>query len=50
MDGFFGVQAGQNRAYIQSLFDNLNRFGVPVEAIHTETGPGVYEAAIMVLW
>ena len=26
--------------------DDLPRFGVPLEGLHTETGPGVYEAAI----
>ncbi|MEM7658853.1 MAG: glutamine synthetase, partial [Bacteroidota bacterium] len=29
------------------LFDLLEQFGVPLEGLHTETGPGVYEAAIL---
>jgi len=29
------------------LFDLLNKFNIPIEGLHTETGPGVYEAAIM---
>ena len=28
------------------LFDLLCKFGIPIEGLHTETGPGVYEAAI----
>ena len=24
----------------------LRRFGIPIEGLHTETGPGTYEAAI----
>ena len=30
-----------------ALFDELKKFGVPLEGLHTETGPGVYEAAIL---
>jgi glutamine synthetase len=28
-------------------FNLLMQFNIPVEGFHTETGPGVYEAAIM---
>ncbi len=28
------------------LFDLLNQFDIPLEGLHTETGPGTYEAAI----
>jgi glutamine synthetase len=28
------------------LFDGLTQFGIPIEGLHTETGPGTYEAAI----
>ena len=27
--------------------DEMAAFGVPIEGLHTETGPGVYEAAIL---
>ena len=27
--------------------DEMGAFGVPIEGLHTETGPGVYEAAIL---
>jgi len=29
------------------LFDGLGAFGIPLEGLHTETGPGVYEGAIV---
>ncbi|NJO02964.1 MAG: glutamine synthetase [Bacteroidia bacterium] len=32
--------------YFNALFNWLERFDIPLEGLHTETGPGVYEAAI----
>jgi glutamine synthetase len=46
MFGYSVLRASQNSAYFNDLIDQLTAFGVPVEGIHTETGPGVYEAAI----
>ncbi|HEX4849657.1 MAG TPA: glutamine synthetase, partial [Puia sp.] len=49
-EGMFGysiLRASQKSAYFNDLFDYLNKFKVPLEGIHTETGPGVYEAAIL---
>jgi len=46
MFGYSIVRASQNSAYFHDLFDSLRRWGVPLEGLHTETGPGVYEAAI----
>jgi glutamine synthetase len=46
MFGYSILRASQKSAYFQDLFDQLHQFSVPVEGIHTETGPGVYEAAI----
>src|SRR5262249_53158602 len=37
----------QNSAYVLDLFDQLKAFDIPLEGLHTETGPGVYEAAIL---
>jgi glutamine synthetase len=31
---------------MSSLFELLVKFDIPIEGLHTETGPGVYEAAI----
>jgi len=46
MFGYSVLRASQGSAYFHDLFDGLKRFGVPLEGLHTETGPGVYEAAI----
>ncbi|MCW3090909.1 MAG: glutamine synthetase [Ferruginibacter sp.] len=48
-NGMFGYslqRAAQKNEYFNDLFDLLKKFGVPLEGLHTETGPGVYEAAI----
>jgi glutamine synthetase len=47
MFGYSLVRMGNNRPYFNALMDDLGRFGVPLEGLHTETGPGVYEAAIL---
>ncbi len=49
-DGMFGyslLRASQKGEYYHALFDELSAFGIPIEGLHTETGPGVYEAAIL---
>lgn len=48
-DGMFGysiLRAAENSQFFHDLFDMLESFDVPLEGLHTETGPGVYEAAI----
>ena len=37
----------QNQPFLNALFDEMAAFGVPIEGLHTETGPGVFEAAIL---
>ena len=47
--GMFGYslqRAAEKSEYFNDLFTLLKKFGVPLEGLHTETGPGVYEAAI----
>ncbi len=47
--GMFGYSALRASTYsdlVHGLTDGLAAFGVHVEGIHTETGPGVYEVAI----
>jgi glutamine synthetase len=46
MFGYSLVRMAQNRPYFVALMDELRVFGVPIEGLHTETGPGVFEAAI----
>ena len=46
MFGYSQLRPSLESAYFNDLFDLLIRFDVPLEGLHTETGPGVYEAAI----
>jgi glutamine synthetase len=47
MFGYSVLRQTQNQPYFTALLDELRAFGVPLEGLHTETGPGVYEAAIL---
>jgi glutamine synthetase len=47
MFGYSLLRANENRAFFEALFGEMAAFGVPIEGLHTETGPGVYEAAIL---
>ena len=46
MFGYSILRASHGREFMQALLDELPRFGIPIEGLHTETGPGVYEVAI----
>jgi glutamine synthetase len=48
MFGYSVLRASQNAPIVLDLIDQLADFKVPLEGFHTETGPGVYEAAINV--
>jgi glutamine synthetase len=48
MFGYSVLRASQNSDLVVDLMDSLNAFDIPLEGFHTETGPGVYEAAIAV--
>ncbi len=47
MFGYSLLRANLNGDYINALMDEMADFRVPIEALHTETGPGVYEAALL---
>ncbi len=47
MFGYSIVRTTQNQGFFAALMDDLLAFRVPIEGLHTETGPGVYEAAIL---
>ena len=50
-DGMFGyslIRSTANQPYFQAIIDEMLQFGVPIEGLHTETGPGVYEVALSV--
>ena len=46
MFGYSLLRMNQNRPFFNALMDEMLSFGIPVEGLHTETGPGVFEAAI----
>ena len=46
MFGYSWVREGQNRELMADIMEQLAAFDLEIEALHTETGPGVLEAAI----
>lgn len=46
MFGYSILRTALKNEYFTDLFTQLKKFGVPLEGLHTETGPGTYEAAI----
>jgi len=46
MFGYSVLRTGANAELCHDLMNALDQFDVELEALHTETGPGVYEAAI----
>lgn len=47
MFGYSLIRMSNNQDFFNEIYDLLNDFRVPLEGLHTETGPGVYEAAIL---
>ncbi len=48
MFGYSVLRSSLNRDFFAALMEGMEKFRVPLEGLHTETGPGVYEAAITV--
>ena len=46
MFGYSVVRASSVSDLVHAVIDNMKAFGILIEGIHTETGPGVYETAI----
>jgi glutamine synthetase len=46
MFGYSWVREEQNAAFCHAILDEMAAFDIGIEALHTETGPGVYEVAI----
>ncbi len=46
MFGYSWLRAGQHKDFVHELLDACENFDIPVEGLHTETGPGVYEVAL----
>lgn len=46
MFGYSWLREGQYQDWVHDLLETLQAFDIEVEGFHTETGPGVWEAAI----
>ena len=46
MFGYSLLRMNQNRDFLSAIMDEMLAFDVPIEGLHTETGPGMYEVAI----
>jgi glutamine synthetase len=46
--GYSVLRASQNAGLVIDILEHMAAFEIPLEGFHTETGPGVYEAAIAV--
>lgn len=46
MFGYSVLRTSQNQGFFNAIMDEIGAFGIPIEGLHTETGPGVFEAAI----
>ena len=46
MHGYSLLRPALNQKYFYQLFDLCGQFKVPIEGLHTETGPGVFEVAL----
>lgn len=46
MFGYSILRSTLENHYFSDLFELLTKFDIPIEGLHTETGPGTYEAAI----
>jgi glutamine synthetase len=47
MFGYSVLRMAQNQPFFAAIMKELQDFRVPIEGLHTETGPGVFEAAIL---
>jgi glutamine synthetase len=46
MFGYSWLRTAENKAFCESLWNESLAFDIPIEGLHTETGPGVYEVAL----
>ena len=47
MFGYSLLRSSLNHNYLNDLFELLAKFDIPLEGMHTETGPGVLEATVI---
>lgn len=47
MFGYSVLRQTHNQSFFDALLSDLRQFDVPLEGLHTETGPGVFEGAMV---
>lgn len=47
MFGYSLLRPHLKKEYFNDIYKNCMEYGIPIEGFHTETGPGVYEAALV---
>ena len=46
MFGYSWMRSGQSADLVEEIFEVMQGYGIEIEGLHTETGPGVWEAAL----
>lgn len=46
MFGYSWLREEQHKEFVHAILDEMTAFDIAIEALHTETGPGVYEVAL----
>ncbi|MDB4941851.1 MAG: glutamine synthetase family protein [Labilithrix sp.] len=46
MFGYSWLREDQHRDFVHAILDEMTAMDIEIEALHTETGPGVYEVAL----
>ncbi|KAI8914864.1 glutamine synthetase [Powellomyces hirtus] len=46
MFGYSLLRPSMNQDFFNQIYDQCREYGIPIEGFHTETGPGVFEAAL----
>jgi glutamine synthetase len=47
MFGYSILRSSLNQPFFTALLEDMRKFQIPIEGLHTETGPGVLEAALL---
>ncbi|MGB5284232.1 MAG: glutamine synthetase family protein, partial [Polyangiales bacterium] len=47
MFGYSWLRAGQHQGLVDDILDSCAEYDIEIEGLHTETGPGVWEAALL---
>src|SRR5260370_42315386 len=46
MFGYSWLRSSSNAPLVHAILDGCGEFGLEIEGMHSETGPGAYEAAV----